>query len=199
LAPVLFKSDGFGQHGERARRMAGIKLQKREHDFFVSYGHADRASVEPWCRLLSAKCGLKLWFDNVDGNAAQRSSELLASAIGNTRGALFCLSEQWKRSSWCKSEYEVALNEQRAHEGFEIIALRLDDVEAPAWLQVAQIVDLRQAGGFARLLSSLSSDLLAASLRQRRGRVPGRFLEPALPGDAGRVSDLEIRGLATGW
>jgi TIR domain len=141
--------------------MAGIKLQKRDNDFFVSYGHADLARVKLVVDLLRRFCGLKIWFDESDGNAASRSSELLGRAIGNSRGAIFCLSEAWKRSSWCKDEYEVSLSERRAHDEFEVVGLRLDDVEAPAWLKLAEIIDLRQNCGasFARLLRSLSSDI----------------------------------------
>ena len=141
--------------------MPGIKLQKRDNDFFVSYGHADLARVMPLVDLLKRTCGLRVWFDGVEGNAALRSSELLAGAIGNARGSLFCLSEAWKRSSWCKNEYEVSLSEQRMHAGFEVVCLRLDDVEPPGWFNIAEIVDLRDSSpaAIARLLRSLSSEV----------------------------------------
>src|SRR5262245_15089044 len=113
--------------------MPGIKLQKRNNDFFVSYGHSDLARVQPIVDLLTQMCGLKIWFDTTGGNAAKRSFELLGEAIGNSRGAIFCLSDAWKRSSWCKSEFSVALNQQRQHDGFEVVSLRLDDVEPPDW------------------------------------------------------------------
>jgi hypothetical protein len=79
--------------------MSGIKLQKRDHDFFISYGHGDLALVSPLVDLLKRRCGLRVWFDGSQGNAAARSSELLGGAIGNARGALFCLSESWKKST----------------------------------------------------------------------------------------------------
>ena len=141
--------------------MAGIKLQKRDDDFFVSYGHGDLARVASLVDLLKRVCGLRVWFDSAEGNASLRSSELLGGAIGNARGALFCLSEAWKRSTWCKNEYEVSLSEQRMYEGFEIVCLRLDDVDPPGWFNVAEIIDLRQldAPAFARLLRSLASDV----------------------------------------
>jgi TIR domain len=141
--------------------MPGIKLQKRENNFFISYGHSGLARVLPLIDLLKRACGLKIWFDSIDGNASERSSALLAGAIGNSRGAIFCLSEAWKQSSWCKGEYDVSLSEQRTHDGFEIVSLRLDDVEPPGWFNVAEIIDLRQltAQSFARLLRSLSSDI----------------------------------------
>lgn len=141
--------------------MAGIKLQKREYDFFISYGHADLARVTSLVDLLKRVCGLSVWFDTVEGNASKRSSELLAGAIGNARGALFCVSEAWKGSSWCKNEYEVSLSEQRMHESFEVVCLRLDDVDPPGWFNVAEIIDLRQPGppAIARLLCSMASDV----------------------------------------
>ena len=141
--------------------MSGIKLQKRDHDFFVSYGHGDLARVAPLVELLKRRCGLRVWFDDSQGNAASRSSELLGGAIRNSRGALFCLSEAWKKSTWCKNEYEVALAEQRIHAGFEVVSVRLDDVDPPAWLNVAEILDLRRpdAGAICRLLCSLSSEV----------------------------------------
>ena len=141
--------------------MGGIKLQNRDNDFFVSYGHDDLGRVSPLVDLLKHVCGLRVWFDDAQGNATIRSSELLARAIGNARGALFCLSEGWKRSTWCKDEYEVSLSERRMYTGFEIVCLRLDDIDPPAWFQVAEIIDLRQthAPAIARLLRSLASDV----------------------------------------
>jgi len=140
--------------------MAGIKLQKRRDDFFVSYGHADAVRVAPLIDFLKRTCGLSVWFDGTQGNASVRSSKLLSDAIGNARGALFCVSEAWKRSTWCGDEFEVALTQRREYDGFEIVAIQLDDVEPPAWFKVAEIIDMRQPGARAigRLLKSLGSD-----------------------------------------
>jgi len=140
--------------------MAGIKLQKRKDDFFVSYGHADAVRVAPLIDFLKRTCGLSVWFDGTQGNASVRSSKLLSDAIGNARGALFCVSEAWKRSTWCGDEFEVALTQRREYDGFEIVAIQLDDVEPPAWFKVAEIIDMRQPGARAigRLLKSLGSD-----------------------------------------
>lgn len=141
--------------------MPGIKLQKRADDFFVSYGHGDFARVSTIVNLLKRTCGLHIWFDGFEGNAAVRSSELLAGAIGNSRGVLIFLSEAWKRSTWCKNEYEIALSEQRMHAGFEIVCVRLDDIEQPGWFNNSEILDMRESNlpVFAHLLKSLSSDV----------------------------------------
>jgi len=176
--------------------MTGIKLQKREADFFVSYGHGDLARVKPVVDLLKRVCGLRIWFDGADGNASLRSSELLGNAIGNARGSLFFVSEAWRHSSWCKNEFEVSLKEQRAHDGFEIISLRLDDVVPPDWFEVAEIIDLSQPDrtAIARLLRSLGSD------------VPRRFdnaEDVYLAAPWNRPSDLAREAFAaldkTGW
>jgi TIR domain len=141
--------------------MPGIKLQKRDFDFFVSYGHSDAARVAPVVNLLKRVCGLEVWFDGTRGNAAQRSTELLAGAIGNSRGALFCLSKSWKQSSWCKNEHEFSRFQERAHDGFVIVCVRLEEVEPPDWFTVAEILDLRElnAAAVAQLLRSLTSDV----------------------------------------
>ncbi len=141
--------------------MAGIKLQKRAHDFFVSYGHEDRARVAPLVELLKRTCGLSVWFDDTDGNASVRSHELLAEAIGNARGVLCFLTAGWTRSPWCRDEWEVALSEQCAHDGFEIVCVRLDGAELPRWCKTREIVDIArpEPRAVARLLRSLNSEV----------------------------------------
>jgi hypothetical protein len=51
--------------------MSGIKLQKRNNDFFVSYGHGDLARVVPLVNLLKRICGLQIWFDGTEGNCCE--------------------------------------------------------------------------------------------------------------------------------
>ncbi len=130
------------------------KLQKRANDFVVSYDPGDLARVTPLTNLLRKICGLGIGFDGVGG---MQSS---AGAIGNARGAIFCLSEAWKGSVSCRKEYELSKLEKDAQDGFEIVCLRLDDVDTDGLLDVAEIIDLRQVcrQSIARLLCSLSSD-----------------------------------------
>ena len=144
--------------------LAGIKFQKRDFDFFISYGHDTGGRVGSLVHLLK-KASVRMWYDSDSGNASTRSSELLSDAIGNSRGALFFLSEAWKNSSWCKDEYDVSLSERRLNEEFTIIAVKLDGVEPPPWFQTTEILDLRETTttSIARLLGSLG------------GRVPRRF------------------------
>ena len=57
--------------------MAAVPLQKRPNDFFVSYGHADKARVDPIVNWLRHEVGLKIWNDAQSGNAAERTVENL--------------------------------------------------------------------------------------------------------------------------
>jgi TIR domain len=137
-----------------------IKLQKRQCDFFISYGHADAELLTSLVDWLSRTCGVRLWFDGTDGNAAARSSELISAGIGNSRGVIFVLSDSWKQSTWCKGEFELALSEQRADDSFEVVTLRVDDADPPPWFKSAQIIDFRDAAtahAHAYLLRSLNS------------------------------------------
>ncbi len=61
------------QFGELESPMAAVPLQKRPNDFFVSYGHADKARVDPIVHWLRHEVGLKMWNDALSGNAAERT------------------------------------------------------------------------------------------------------------------------------
>lgn len=119
-------------------------LPKRPNDLFISYGHADRAIVEPVVDWLSKSAGLRLWYDTNSGSAAQRTTDLLSRGIESARGALFFISQNWGASTWCKDEHEVALIQRRISDEFVVIAAQIAKVEIPAWFQTSQVLDLRQ-------------------------------------------------------
>jgi TIR domain len=118
-------------------------LQKRPNDLFISYGHADRAIVNPIADWLSKSAGLKLWYDASSGSAAQRTTDLLSRGIESARGALFFISPNWGASTWCKDEHEVALTERRANDEFIVLGARIANVEIPTWFQTSQVLDLQ--------------------------------------------------------
>jgi hypothetical protein len=93
-------------------RLAGIKFQKRDYDFVISYGYETAGRVAPLASMLKDLCGLSVWFDGDSSSASTRSSDPPSEAIGNARGALF-VSEAWESSSWCKDEYDLSLAERR--------------------------------------------------------------------------------------
>lgn len=119
-------------------------LQKRANDLFVSYGHADRAIVDPIIDWLHKSAGLRLWYDASSGSAAQRTTDLLSRGIESARGALFFISPSWGASTWCKDEYEVALTERRANDEFITIAARIAEVEIPTWFKTSEVLDLQK-------------------------------------------------------
>jgi TIR domain len=118
-------------------------LQKRANDLFISYGHADLATVKPIVEWLSRSAGLRLWYDVRTGNAAQRTTGLLSRGIESARGALFFISPNWGASTWCRDEHEVALTQRRRNNEFIVIAAQIAKVEIPAWFQTSQIIDLQ--------------------------------------------------------
>jgi TIR domain len=119
-------------------------LHKRPNDLFISYGHADRALVDPVVDWLSRSTGFKVWCDIDSGNAAQRTTDLLSSGIESARGSLFFLSQNWGASSWCRDEHEVALTERRSHPDFFIVAGQIGELEIPNWFKASQVLDLQQ-------------------------------------------------------
>ena len=124
--------------------MAAVPLQKRPNDLFVSYGHADKARVDPIVNWLRHEVGLKIWYDALSGNAAERTSSLLANAIQSARGALFFLSQNWSASTWCEDEHEFALTERRSNNAYSVVAVQIDDLELPQWFKIANVLDFRQ-------------------------------------------------------
>jgi TIR domain len=124
--------------------LVSTPLHKRPNDLFVSYGHADRALVEPVVDWLRRSAGLKVWYDASSGNAARRTTDLLGGGIESARGALFFLSPNWGASTWCRDEHEVALTERRAYNDFFVVGAQVADVEIPTWFKASQVLDLRR-------------------------------------------------------
>jgi hypothetical protein len=132
-------------------------LPKRPNDLFISYGHADRATIKPVIDWLTRSAGLRLWYDASSGSAAQRTTDLLSRGIESARGTLFFISPNWKASTWCRDEHEFSLTQRRANEEFVVVAAQISHVEIPAWFQLSQVLDLQN-------LDILSASALLRSL-----------------------------------
>lgn len=135
-------------------------LQKRPNDLFISYGHPDKPVVDAIVRWLQHSAGLKIWQDDVDGDASRRTTTLLEKGIESSRGSLFILSSNWKASTWCEDEYNFALTERRDNDAFLVVAVRIDEVEIPPWFKLSNVLDFRQfdARSAAHLLRSLAAN-----------------------------------------
>jgi hypothetical protein len=135
-------------------------LQKRPNDLFISYGHADKPIVDAIVRWLQHSAGLKIWHDDVGGDASRRTTELLENGLGSSRGSLFILSSNWTASTWCKDEYDFALTERRNNDAFLVVAVRIDEVEIPPWFKLSNVLDFRQfdARSAAHLLRSMAAN-----------------------------------------
>jgi hypothetical protein len=117
-------------------------LHKRPNDLFVSYGHGDRAVVDPLVDWLRKSAGLKVWYDVNSAGAAQRTTDRLTRGIDSARGALFFVSKNWKASSWCRDEHEVALTQRRANEEYITIAAAIEESDIPLWFQISHVLEL---------------------------------------------------------
>lgn len=144
--------------------MAGIPFQKRSYDVFVSYAHADFSRVDPIVRLLSRMANVKVWFDDRSGNASEGSSDLLSKAIGDSRAAIFFLSELWKKRPWCKKELEWSFAQQSENDEFSVIAAKLEQHDPLDQLKTGEILDFEK----------VTPQAIATLLRSLGGRAPRR-------------------------
>jgi hypothetical protein len=144
--------------------VAGIPFQKRRWDVFVSYAHADFSRVDPIVRLLRKTARLNVWFDVHGGNASEGSAALLSEAIGNSRAAIFFLSNLWKSRKWCDNELEWSFDQQGENGEFSVIAAKLENHDPPAQLKKGEILDFEQ----------ITPDAVASLLRSLGGRAPQR-------------------------
>jgi len=140
--------------------MAQSPIQKRPFDLFVSYSHDDRKLVDPVVAWLKDRAGLKVWYDATSGDAAKRTTALLADAMQSARGSLFALSSKWNSSTWCKDEHEIALTERRKQDAYLLLALQVDSMEIPSWFTISNVIDFRRfdAESAAALLQSMAPD-----------------------------------------
>jgi hypothetical protein len=145
-------------------RVAGIPFQKRRWDVFVSYAHADFPRVDPIVRLLRKMAKLNVWFDAYGGNASEGSSDLLSKAIGDSRAAIFFLSDLWKSRKWCKNELEWSFAQQSENDEFSVIAARLEKHDPPDQLKTGEILDFEQ----------ITPQAVAGLLGSLGGRAPRR-------------------------
>ena len=123
--------------------MPSPAFNKRPKDVFISYSHADIAQVEPLARWLQGVAGLDVWWDTRQLTAGTRLSSALPGGLESARGALFCVSHGWTKSTWCEDEFNAALQERRANRRYRIIALHLDDCKVPAFLANARYLEMR--------------------------------------------------------
>lgn len=169
--------------------MAKVPIQKRANDLFVSYGHSDKCRVEQIVGWLRRSAGLKVWCDASSGDASKRTTELLADAIGSSRGSLFVLSSNWRSSTWCRDEHEYSLTQKRENDAFLVVAIRIDEEEIPEWFKISNVVDFRtfDARSAADLLRSMvadppsrydnGQDVYVAAPWSRPTEVVGRILD----------------------
>lgn len=124
--------------------MPNVPFQKRPHDVFVSYSHEDADAVKHLVEWLKDDAGLKVWWDKSRLVPGARLFSALPQGLESARAALFCVSRSWVASSWCEEEAGAALQERHADPRYNVLALRLDDVEMPKVLANAKWVEMQE-------------------------------------------------------
>ena len=93
-------------HGERRQSCYGTE---ERFDLMISYSHKD----EIICRQIYdelIKAGYRIWidFDQMHGNVM----DAMAQAIEQSNTILICMSEQYRRSNYCRAEAHYAFQRQ---------------------------------------------------------------------------------------
>jgi hypothetical protein len=122
--------------------MSGLPYNKRPYDLFVSYSHSDALFVSSLSDWLRDKAGVRVWRDD-RLRAGDRLPAALPAAMGNARGALFCVSRRWRESTWCEEEFNAALQERRSDRRYRVITLQLDDTPIPQFLSNSRFLEMR--------------------------------------------------------
>lgn len=161
--------------------MAGLPIQKRPNDLFVSYGHADRNLVDPIVDWLRRSAGLRVWYDETSGDGSKRTTTLLAEGMQSARGAMIVLSSSWNASTWCRDEHEFALTERRADDAYLVVAIRVEDTDLPPWFTIANVLDFRRfdTRSAANLLRSMVPDAPARCDNQQDVYFAGPWSRPS--------------------
>ncbi len=99
-------------------------------DVFVSYAHADIASVEKIIKALKEVPDVKVWYDsNLRGG--EHYFSVIAESILKNDYFVFVVSSTSVHSDWCLHELEFAMSEKR-----KIIAIWIENTDIPAGVKL---------------------------------------------------------------
>jgi hypothetical protein len=148
-----------------------VPIKDRPYHLFVSYAHEDHEFVSSLVGWLTKSAGLSVWHDVSRLAAGVLVAVELPEAIRLASGAVFVISRASAKSGWVREEYGAALEQRAAHPEYQILILRLDETEPPAFLRTTKWVDVSRAQldvhlGL-KLLRGLYADL-PGSLRKDR-------------------------------
>lgn len=149
--------------------VSDLPIRDRPYQLFVSYSHKDSAAVSGLVRWLEKIARVHVWWDEHGLSASSTIVTQLPEAIGQSRGALFVISESSARSGWVKEEYGAALNQRTRHPEYRLIAVRLDATEPPDFLRTTKWVDIPQG----TLETESAFELLSGLYPEQTGPLRG--------------------------
>jgi TIR domain len=142
-------------------------------DVFLSYHSGDG----DWVALLKDRLsseGVRVWLDSEQIRPGDRYPGVLANAIGQVQSVVVVLSRGSVVSSWVEEEYTLALAQRR-----RVVAVLIDDVEPPGFLQGRTWVDFRDQAAFEESLEQLIFGITGRSPSGHAGGAPPRYRETA--------------------
>lgn len=147
-------------------------------DIMISYSHKDQI----FCRKIYEELirrGYRVWidFDQIHGNVM----DAMAQAIEQSQMILICMSEQYRRSNYCRAEAHYAFQRQ-----LRLVPVLLQEHYQPdGWLLflIGQLlyVDFTKhefTHSIDLLIKELRAESTITSLRSRRGTKTGSFVSP---------------------
>ena len=130
---------------------------------FLTYAHSDKKAVRKiYHRLIRNQ--INTWLDEKELRPGQDWKHEIRQAILRSKIVIVCLSKQFnKQGGFRHEELQIALEKARSFPDGEIfiIPARLEKCDLPDPLRQWQCVDLFEANGFKKLLSTLKEDVLS--------------------------------------
>lgn len=111
-------------------------------DVFLSYHSGDSEWVSQLKGELVSR-GIRVWLDSEQIRPGDRFTGALASAIDQVGSVVVVLSPGSVRSPWVEEEFSLALAKRR-----RVIAVLIEEVEPPGFLQGRTWVDFRDPSAF---------------------------------------------------
>lgn len=157
-------------------------------DVFLSYHSGDG----DWVVLLKdrlASRGIRVWLDSEQIRPGDRFPGALARAIGQVHSVIVILSPGSVASPWVEEEYTLALAKRR-----RVVAVLIDDVEPPGFLQGRTWVDFRDESAFDRSFEQLIFGITGQTPAGDAESAPPEYRDatPAVSTDEARVLERLI-------
>ena len=147
-------------------------------DIMISYSHKDEAICKRIYQELNRR-GYRVWidFDQIHGNVM----DAMAQAIEQSQMILICMTEQYRRSNYCRAEAHYAFQRQ-----LKLVPVLLQEHYQPdGWLLflIGQLiyVDFTKHDfdhSMDMLMKELRAESTITSIRSRRGTKTGSFTTP---------------------